>query len=322
MTHDHSEFYGRDDEAAPAFATAVLAGLSKRQKMLPCEFFYDARGSELFEAITALPEYYPTRTETAILTQYAPEIAAGTPPGAVLVEFGSGSSVKTEILLRALKGLSAYVPVDVSSSALALARDRLIRRFPDLRVHGVEGDFRAGLALPVELAGKPRLGFFPGSTIGNFTPIKAARLLQVFARNLGHGARLIIGVDLLKDEGRLVSAYDDAAGVTAAFNLNLLERANRELGADFDLASFAHKAIFNRSLGRIEMHLVSRTRQSVSLLGRSFDFVPGETIHTENSHKYTVAGFHNLTGGAGWIPTRVWTDADDLFSVHELVLKA
>lgn len=319
MTHDHFDFSGREGDEATAFATALVQGLSQKQKTLPCEFFYDARGSDLFEAITALPEYYPTRTEAAILTQYAPEIAAGTSPDAVLVEFGSGSSVKTEILLRAIGGLSAYVPVDVSPSALDQARDRLSRRFPGLRVHGVEGDFRAGLALPAELHDKPRLGFFPGSTIGNFTPEEATRLLEVFARNLGPGARLVIGVDLLKDEARLVPAYDDAAGVTAAFNLNLLGRANRELGADFDIGAFAHKAVFNRRLGRIEMHLVSRTRQRVSVLGRAFDFAPGETIHTENSHKYTVVGFHDLARGAGWSARRVWTDAEELFSVHELV---
>jgi dimethylhistidine N-methyltransferase len=184
------------------------------------------------------------------------------------------------------------------------------------------GDFRAELVLPANIENKTRLGFFPGSTIGNFTPLEAARLLRAFALNLGPRGRLIIGVDLRKDVSRLVAAYNDAAGVTAAFNLNLLTRANRELGADFNLAAFEHEAIFNTRMSRIEMHLVSTRRQSVSLLGRRFDFRPGETIHTENSHKYSVREFQDLARGAGWTPRRVWTDPEDLFSVHELAAKA
>lgn len=318
MSHDHQSFEALQDQHVP-FADAVLRGLGATPKTLPCEFFYDARGSELFELITDVPEYYPTRTEAAILGDCAGEIAAMTPAGSVLVEYGSGSSRKTEILLTALDRLKAYVPIDVSDSALADARERLSVRFPSIDIHPVVGDFRTQLQLPAELAARPRLGFFPGSTIGNFAPSEAVDLLRSMAASLGSGGRLIIGVDLRKDTAKLIPAYNDTAGVTAAFNLNLLARANRELGADFDLAAFKHDAIFNAEKSRIEMHLVSRRRQTVSLLGKRFDFQLGESIHTENSHKYSIADFSALVRQAGWTARRVWTDADDLFSVHELV---
>jgi len=321
MTHDQLGFLDPADAEAHAFASAALAGLAAPRKTLPCQYFYDARGSALFERITETPEYYPTRTEAMILETHARAIAADTPWGAVLVEFGSGSSRKTEILLAALDGLSAYVPIDVSVSALEDARARLRRRFPRLDVHPIVGDFRADLTLPDGLAARPRLGFFPGSTIGNFAPPEATDLLRSMAARMGAGGRLVIGVDLLKDLSRLLPAYNDAGGITAAFNLNLLARANRELGADFDLAGFAHEAIFNAARGRIEMHLVSKRRQTVSLLGRHFDFHPGETIHTENSHKYSLDEFRGLARGAGWTPRRVWTDDHGLFSVHELVVE-
>jgi dimethylhistidine N-methyltransferase len=319
MTHDHHDFDAPSDDDS-TFAQAALAGLAGSPKTLPCQFFYDARGSELFEKITDVPEYYPTRTEASILTACAGEIAAETPTGSVLVEFGSGSSRKTEILLTALDALKAYVPIDVSGSALDEARERLSTRFPNLIVHPIVGDFRADLILPDDLASRPRLGFFPGSTIGNFAPREAADLLRSMAASLALGGRLIIGVDLRKDRARLLPAYNDAAGVTAAFNLNLLVRANRELGADFDLAGFEHEAIFNDEKSRIEMHLISTRRQTVSLLGRRFEFRPGESIHTENSHKYSVSDFGDLARSAGWTPRRVWTDEQALFSVHELVV--
>ncbi len=305
--------------ADDGFARAVLSGLGAPRKTLPCQYLYDERGSELFERITVLPEYYPTRTEVAILSSCVGAVVAGTPAGSVLVEFGSGSSRKTEILLAALDKLAAYVAVDVSGSALEEARARLAVRFPALRVHAVVGDFRAALALPPDLAGRPRMGFFPGSTIGNFSPEAARDLLAGMARTLGGGGRLIIGVDLRKDVATLLPAYDDAAGVTAAFNKNILARANRELGADFDLDRFRHEARFDEGHGRVEMHLVSRGAQTVSLLGQSFAFAPGESIHTENSHKYTVAAFQDLAREAGWRPSRLWMDGDGLFSVHELV---
>ncbi len=305
---------------ADDFAEAVLSGLGAPRKTLPCQYLYDERGSDLFEQITVLPEYYPTRTETAILSSCVGAIVAGTPAGSVLVEFGSGSSRKTEILLAALDKLAAYVPIDVSPSALDDARARLAARFPALRVHPVTGDFRAALALPPDLAERPRMGFFPGSTIGNFSPPAARDLLAGMARTLGEGNRLIIGVDLRKDLATLLPAYDDAAGVTAAFNKNILARANRELGADFDLDGFSHEARFDDGQGRVEMHLVSRAAQTVTLLGRHFAFAPGESIHTENSHKYTVAAFQDLAREAGWRPSRLWMDPDGLFSVHELVV--
>jgi dimethylhistidine N-methyltransferase len=304
---------------ADDFAAAVLDGLSRPHKTLPCRFFYDARGSELFEAITGLPEYYPTRTETAILQAHAGEMAEAVPSGGVLVEFGSGSSLKTEILLRHLPQLSAYVCVDVSESALAGAAERLAQRFPALDVRPIAGDFSRGVAFPADLLDRPKTGFFPGSTIGNLVPDEAAELLATFRTSLGPGGRLIVGADLKKDARRLVLAYNDAQGVTAAFNLNLLARINRELNGTFDLDAFAHEAVYNPRDGRIEMHLKSLRPQVVRVLGRPFHFGTGERIHTENSYKYTVGQLHDLARSAGWQPRRVWTDRDALFSVHELV---
>ena len=313
-----TEFVDGDADAS-LFAEAALQGLGEPQKTLPCQYLYDERGSALFEEITGVPEYYPTRTEIGILAASVGEIVAETPAGTVLVEFGSGSSRKTEILLDAFDKLAAYVPIDVSVTALEDARDRLRLRFPALRVHPVVGDFRVVFDLPDDLRTRPRIGFFPGSTIGNFQPAEAIDLLTTMKGTLGGDARLIVGVDLRKELEALLPAYNDAAGVTAAFNKNLLVRANRELGADFDLDGFSHEAIFNAEKSRIEMHLVSRQAQTVSLLGKQFAFRPGETIHTENSHKYSVADFQTLARRAGWQPRRFWTDPDRLFSVHELV---
>ena len=301
------------------FAAAVIAGLSQAQKSLPCRYFYDARGSELFEEITELAEYYPTRTELAILRAHAGELAQRVAPGSVLVEFGSGSSRKTEVLLDAMPGLAAYVAIDVSVSALEGARERLEARYPGLCVITRVGDFRMALDLPAELAGAPRLGFFPGSTIGNLTREEAVSLMGDMGRSLGAGARLVIGADLRKDVARLLAAYDDARGVTAAFNLNLLTRINRELGADFDLSGFAHEAFFDPNESRIEMRLVSLRAQQVHVLGRGFSFGAQERIHTENSHKYTVEDFEALARRAGWLPFALWRDPQHLFSVHELI---
>ena len=300
------------------FAAAVLDGLSRPRKTLPCRFFYDARGSELFEEITRLPEYYPTRTETAILEAHAAEMADGVPEGGVLVEFGSGSSIKTEILLRQLPQLAAYVCVDVSESALAAARERLASRFPALNVRPIVGDFWRAVAFPADLAARPKTGFFPGSTIGNLLPAEAVRLLQTFRAALGAGGRLIVGADLKKDARLIHTAYNDAAGVTAAFNLNLLARINRELAGTFDLAAFRHAAVYNPREGRIEMYLTSTRRQVVGVLGRPFHFGAGERIHTENSYKYSIGQFQDLARAAGWQPRRIWTDPANLFSVHEL----
>ena len=313
-----SERFALDDDE---FAIAVLDGLSRPQKTLPCRFFYDARGSELFEEITRLPEYYPTRTETAILETHAAEMADGVPDGGVLIEFGSGSSLKTELLLGELPRLGAYIAIDVSESALRGAKRRLVTRFPTLDVRPVVGDFSYPVALPTDLAGRHKTGFFPGSTIGNLTPGAAQRLLRVFRALLSPGGRLIVGVDLEKDARKLVLAYNDSAGVTAAFNLNLLARINREIGGTFDLDGFRHEAIYNPRDGRIEMHLVSRRDQDVRIAGRRFRFRTGETIHTENSYKYSVRQFQDVARSAGWSPARVWTDSSILFSVHELVTR-
>jgi dimethylhistidine N-methyltransferase len=300
------------------FAEALIAGLSARNKYIPCRFFYDAAGSALFERITELPEYYPTRTETAILRAHAGDMAALAAPGMVLIEFGSGSSTKTELLLAHMRDLYAYVPIDISGAALGDAQTRIEARFPDLSVLPVQGDFSRPLSLAPDIAARPRLGFFPGSTIGNLTEGEAVELRTNMRAILGDGGRLIIGADLKKDVRRLLAAYDDAAGVTAAFNLNLLHRANRELGADFAVDCFAHAASYDVRHGRIDMHLVSRTEQSVTVLGHRFHFSTGERIHTEHSHKYDVDGFHALAQRAGWRPQVVWTDAERLFSVHVL----
>ncbi|MDB5594527.1 MAG: egtD [Hyphomicrobiales bacterium] len=299
------------------FAEAVIEGLSADTKTLPCRFFYDAIGSELFEQITQVPEYYPTRTEAALLERSATGISARTRAGTVLIEFGSGSSRKTEILLAQMPQLAAYVPIDVSGDALREAQARLAQRFPALDVLPVVGDFGADLHLPRHLAHAPRLGFFPGSTIGNLVPAHAQELLAQMGRQLD-GGRLIVGVDLRKDLAVLVPAYNDAAGVTAAFNLNLLTRINRELGGDFDLRAFRHDAVWNGDEGRIEMHLVSRKRQDVHLLGHVFAFTEGERIHTENSYKYSLEGFRRVAEGAGWRVTSVWTDERQWFSLQEL----
>ena len=300
------------------FASAVLAGLTKRQKTLPCRFLYDAKGSELFEEITRLPEYYPTRTETKILTHHASEMLQDVHDDGALVEFGSGSSVKTEILLRHLSVDVDYVAIDVSRSALASADKRLSKRFPLLNIYPIVADFSKAVDLPPCLLLRPKVGFFPGSTIGNLEPAEAVSLLAHFREILGPNARLIIGVDLKKDETLLIPAYDDAEGVTAEFNLNLLVRINRELDADIDIEAFKHRAVYNRRLGRIEMHLVSLKDLEFSVLGQRIRLARGETIHTENSHKYAISEFQKLAERASWQPARVWTDPHNLFSVHEL----
>ncbi len=306
-------------EVEGEFATAVLEGLSKPKKALPCRFFYDDRGSELFEEITRLPEYYPTRTEAQILRSRAGEMVEGFDEGGVLIEFGSGSSVKTEILLeRAPPGLT-YVPIDVSESALACAKHRLEARFPGLGVRPVIGDFSYPIEIAADLASRPRAGFFPGSTIGNLTPPDAARLLRTFKASLPRESRLLIGIDLKKDARQLVLAYNDAAGVTAQFNLNLLVRIKRELGSSIDMTAFRHEAIYEPREGRIEMHLVSTVEQVVWISGHPFHFGAGERIHTENCYKYSIPQFQQLARSASWAPNRVWTDARQQFSVHELI---
>ena len=301
------------------FARDVIAGLSARPKWLWAKYFYDDRGSELFEQITALPEYYPTRTELGILDARAAEIARFIPPGTALIEFGSGSTAKAGIVLRAA-AVAAYVPVDISAGFLNSEATRLARDLPHLRILPVAADFTTPFELPAAIRTRPRVGFFPGSTIGNFEPPQAAEFLRHAARLLGQRAHFIVGVDLVKDERVLEAAYDDAAGVTAAFNLNLLRRINRELGADFDLDRFRHKALYNRAQHRIEMHLESLAAQNVVLGDRVIPFTAGETIHTESSYKYTVESFQALAAQAGWSPAAVWTDPKGYFSLHALRL--
>ncbi|MGF1622072.1 MAG: L-histidine N(alpha)-methyltransferase [Rhodomicrobiaceae bacterium] len=301
------------------FADAVLTGLAGGPKSIPSRFFYDAKGSELFEQITELEEYYPTSAEIALLDAHADEMAELAGPGVSLVEFGSGSSRKTDSLIEALADLDSYVPIDISDAALAGAASRLRGKYPDLDVWPLHGDFNSRLELPKPIRTRKKLGFFPGSTIGNLTRPDARQFMENSRSLLGANCAFSVGVDLKKDLGRLLPAYNDSLGVTAAFNLNLLERINRELEGDFDVSRFAHEAIYNDAEGRIEMHIRSLEDQTAEVLGERFRFVRGETIHTENSHKYGVEEFQTLARSAGWTPVKVWTGAERLFSVHYLV---
>jgi dimethylhistidine N-methyltransferase len=298
------------------FASDVLSGLSAPQKRLAPKYFYDERGSQLFEAITELKEYYPTRCELAILREHKADIAEVFGPKTALIEFGTGSTRKVRILLDAANTVEAYVPVDISAEMLWQEARQLQHDYPRLRVLPVTADFTLPFRLPSAIVGLSRAGFFPGSTIGNFEPQDAAAFLRHAARMLGARATLIVGVDLVKDMGILNAAYDDAQGVTAQFNLNLLARINRELSADFDLDAFSHRAFYNSERRRIEMHLVSERPQKVRIAGRVIKFAAGETIHTENSYKYTIESFGLLAQSAGWTPLTAWTDG--LFSVHAL----
>jgi dimethylhistidine N-methyltransferase len=300
------------------FAADVIAGLTGDPKRLSPKYFYDRAGSDLFDRITRLPEYYPTRTELGLLQRHGGEMGRLLPQGGALIEFGSGSAVKASILLRACPHLAAYVPVDISSEFLLHEASRLRRELPGLRVIPVDADFSQPFRLPAEVMSVPRAGFFPGSTIGNFEPHEATRFLRNAGAILGAGAVLVVGVDLVKDRAVLHAAYNDAAGVTAAFNRNLLVRINRELGADFDLAAFEHHAFFNRERSRIEMHLASTRRQKVKVDGETIEFRAGETIHTENSYKYSLESFGALARGSGWRVRSHWTDADDYFAVFAL----
>jgi dimethylhistidine N-methyltransferase len=300
--------------ADPAFRADVLAGLAAPVPAVPARWLYDRRGSELFEEITRLPEYYPTRTETALLEAHSGEIAAMLDPGGAVVEFGSGSSAKTPILLRAIRP-AAYVPIDISGDFLRESARALQEEFQDLAIHPVEADFTRPLALPAEIAAMPRLGFFPGSTIGNFVPRSAVDFLRAMKETLGEGSRLVIGMDRIKDVGLLTRAYDDEAGVTAAFNLNLLRRINAELDGDIPIDAFRHRALWNDALSRIEMHLEAVRDVSFRVAGAAFSFRAGETIHTENSHKYGYRDSRLMLRAAGWGVIGEWTDPDEWFSI-------
>ncbi|MDO9706977.1 L-histidine N(alpha)-methyltransferase [Paracraurococcus lichenis] len=298
-----------------ALLADAVSGLSASPKTLPCKWLYDAEGARLFEEITRLPEYYPTRTEVAILTGQAEAIAEAIGPGAAVVEFGPGDGAKAELLLAALRAPACYVPVDIAPEWLEGAASRIAAARPGLPVLPVVADFTQPFALPRRLGTAPRLGFFPGSTIGNFEPAEATAFLRRARETLGAGSRMLLGADLVKDRAVLEAAYDDAAGVTAAFDLNLLRRLNREAGADFDLAGFRHRAVWNTERERVEMHLVSLRPQRVRLGGREFAFAEGETIHTESSHKYRPERFPALAAAAGWRAAAMWTDPARLFSV-------
>ena len=306
------------DAERSSFGRELLAGLQRRPRSISPKFFYDAAGSRLFDAICELPEYYPTRTELSILAERAGEIAQQIGPHAEIIEFGAGSLRKVRILLDALKKPSRFVPIDISGEHLAQAAQALRADYPGLDVQPLVADYTQAFSLPPQAEGSgPRVGFFPGSTLGNFSPDEALAFLQGAARVL-RGGGLLIGVDLVKDPAMLHAAYNDARGVTARFNLNLLVRANAELGADFDLASFSHSAFYNAPHQRIEMHLVSRAAQTVHLLGQRLHFAEAEAIHTEYSHKFTVEGLRTLAARAGFGIGPVWTDRERLFSVHWL----
>ena len=304
--------------SSSSFAADMKAMLATRPRRISPKWFYDERGSRLFDAICDLAEYYPTRTELAILTQHAGDIASHMGARAEIVEFGAGSLRKIRLLLDAMDRPARYLPIDISGEHLARSAVELQRDYEGLDVQPVVADYTQRLLLPasVEGAGK-RVGFFPGSTIGNFTPEEALHFLVVAGQVLRGGA-LLLGADLVKDPDVLHAAYNDAQGVTADFNLNLLARANRELGTDFDLGRFWHSSFYNAPLSRIEMHLVSRERHRVRWGAEQFDFDEGEAIHTENSYKFTLEGLHALAVRAGFRPGPVWTDPDHLFSVHWL----
>lgn len=299
------------------FARDLVAGLSTRPRSISPKYFYDAEGSRLFERICELPEYYPTRTELGILERSVGEMAGLAGSGAEIVEFGAGSLRKVRLLLAAFDAPARYLPIDISGEYLRDAAAVLRREFAALEVRPIVADYTQALDLPPVAGAGRRIGFFPGSTIGNFTPAEALAFLERAGRVLRGGA-LVLGADLVKDPRVLHAAYNDAQGVTAAFNLNLLVRANRELGANFVPARFAHCAFYNAPQARIEMHLVARERHEVALGGQRFTIEEGETLHTENSYKFTVEGLRALAAQAGFRPGPVWTDPDRLFSVHWL----
>jgi dimethylhistidine N-methyltransferase len=295
----------------------MLSALGQRPRHIAPKFFYDAAGSALFDRICELPEYYPTRTELALLDRHASQIAALIGPQADIVEFGAGSATKIRLLLDALREPRRFSPVDISAEHLHAAAALLQRDYPHVEVHPIAADFMQPMALPPLAGAGRRVGFFPGSSIGNFTPDEALAFLRQSARLL-RGGGLLIGVDLVKDPALLHAAYNDAAGVTAAFNRNLLARANRELQADFVPEHFAHYAFYEPRAQRIEMHLVSRQAQRVQVCGESFAFDEGESLHTENSYKYSVDAFQALARQAGLLPHAVWCDPQRRFSLHWL----
>ncbi|MGO9446419.1 MAG: L-histidine N(alpha)-methyltransferase [Thiobacillaceae bacterium] len=316
MSAPRENFHIYDMQPSPdTFREVVIDGLTRNPKSLPPKFFYDERGSLLFDAITELPEYYPTRTEIDLLRRHSGEIAHRLGADIVLVELGSGSDVKIRVLLSAVHPV-AYIPIDISGDHLYRSAACIAEDFPDLQVHAVCADYSGPLALPGVALSCQRAAFFPGSSIGNFEPSQARALLTRIGRMLGFGGRLVIGVDLKKHPSILHAAYNDSQGVTAAFNQNLLVRINRELDADFKLKEFMHQAYYNSELGRVEMHLRAVSAQRVHIDGHHFDFVVGETLHTEDSYKYSIEEFHALAEQAGFACEQMWCDDQNLFSVH------
>jgi dimethylhistidine N-methyltransferase len=310
--------YARSD-AGKSFAIDVVAGLSARDKALPPKYFYDAEGSRLFAEICRTLDYYVTRAETGLLRRIAAELAAGIPDGAALVEFGSGDSVKTRLVLDAAAHLSVYVPIDVSQDALSNASIKLARDYPRLIITPVLADFAGLFRLPAVTERRSKIGFFPGSTIGNFDQDEAVRFLSSVRQILGDRAALLVGVDLVKEEATLAAAYDDSQGVTARFNKNLLARINRELNGDFDLDAFDHLALWSAAHSRVEMHLVSRKDQIVNAAGHTFAFRSGERLHTENSYKFTVDSFAQLAARAGWSVSDAWISGSPRVAMFRLV---
>ncbi len=305
-------------QQSEAFESDVVVGLAQMPKTLPSRWFYDDRGCELFEDITKLKEYYPTRVETTILRKHSGEMAAFCGAGATLLEYGAGAGIKTEILISAMRSPRLYVPIDIAGDFLDQTVARFRWRFPNLPSKPIVADFTSSFALPTWVPVGARVAFFPGSTIGNLDSGEVATFLQRMRRHVGAGGKAIIGVDMKKDLSVLLRAYDDPQGVTADFDLNLLARINRELDGDFRLDNFSHSARWNASESAVEMHLVSRQAQTVSVSGHRFDFDPGETIHTESSRKYDLNGFTQLANANGWQVDRIWSDERDYFSVFGL----
>jgi dimethylhistidine N-methyltransferase len=311
------------DAEEDEFLASVRAGLRRHPKSIPPKYFYDAHGSRLFDLICTTPEYYPTRTETGILERHGAEMAEMIGISCVLIELGSGSATKTPLLLRHLSDDAVYVPVDICEPHLQQSTQRVHAMFPALKMHPLCADYHRLPAHAINShGGKRQVVFFPGSTIGNCTPEGAVLLLQTVADLVGPNGALLIGVDSKKSTKTLNAAYNDAAGYTAAFNLNLLMRMQRELGARLDAKQFAHHAFYNETLGRIEMHLISRCQQEIRLGNESFEFDAGESIHTENSYKYTAQEFQHMARSAGWHLRSTWHDDNELFNVHYLSLSS
>jgi len=318
----HLHFFADYEPPTDDFLTDVVEGLSREQKTLSPKYFYDQKGSALFDEICRTPEYYITRTELELLDSVLPEVATLTGPEAIVIEWGSGSSWKIRKVLDALERPAEYIAIDISRDHLKAAAAEIAKQYSGVKVGAICADFLAPIHLPAEaiVSEGRRLGFLPGSTIGNFEPEVAAEILQRATGLLESGGALLIGTDLQKSEETLLAAYNDAGGVTAAFNLNLLERMKVELKADIDVSAFKHEALYNPKNNRIEMHLRATKPTEINVGGHCFAFKAGESIHTENSHKFTIKGFQQIARDAGFEPSEVWTDKDQLFALHYLTL--